>query len=207
MTGKRRKAGSPAGSSKTKVSKSRALVLGSLAASESAEVLETLLGRHPDLRREAEQIARDLLADLEPESIAASVAESVLTCDLGDLGARAGRQVYGYVDETDEAWEILEEAMQPFQDDLQRYIDLDMQDKAVLLCSAIVSGLYEIGSGPEDAVLGYAPDFPMATAGETVAFLARESRKKYRRPWLLPRDALSRWPDWREMLDRASRRR
>jgi len=45
MTGKRRKAGSPAGSSKTKVSKSKARVLGSLAASESAEVLETLLGQ------------------------------------------------------------------------------------------------------------------------------------------------------------------
>jgi hypothetical protein len=91
VTGNRRKAGSP----RTTTSKSKGRVLGTLAAAESTEVLETLLGRHPELRREAEQIARDLLADLEPASIAASVADSVLTCDPGDLDARAGRQASG----------------------------------------------------------------------------------------------------------------
>ena len=202
-TGTRRKAGTPKGKS---VARGRH-ALDALAPGESTDVLKALLGRHPELRREAETIARDLLAGTDPESIASSVREAVLSPDLSDLGARAGRNIYGYVHETDAAWEILEEAVQPFLDDLRRLVDLNMQDKAVLFCCAIISGLYMSRHPPDGAVLAYAPHFPMETAGETADILARESRRKHRRVWSLPRGVVSEWPDWREMLLCASRRR
>ena len=39
--------------------------------------------------------------------------------DAGDIGSRCGRTRYGYVELSEAAWKMFEEAMNPFIDDME----------------------------------------------------------------------------------------
>ena len=65
---------------------------------ERGGVLGQLLNRHPDLRDEANVIARDMLDDVSVERISRKVAKLLLNIDIEDLGSRAGKKPWGYVE-------------------------------------------------------------------------------------------------------------
>ena len=85
-------------------------LLPKLNPAESAGVLHSLLERHPELVAEAEQIAQATVTDVDAETVAEDVEETILGLDLDDLEARAGRKSWGYVEPTEAAWELLGEA-------------------------------------------------------------------------------------------------
>ena len=189
----------------------RGKVLARLNPAESAAVLRALLERHPELVGEAEEIARATVTEVDVSAVAEDVAQAVLDLDLEDLGARAGRKISGYVEPTEAAWELLEEAVDPFIDEMKRHIELGFDAAATATCAGIVLGLYRCRGTTTDRVLGWAEDFPEETASYAVATLTRDSRTKHRRAWRLPQPILDAVPEWTAMLDPvckpASRRR
>ncbi|MGF1597284.1 MAG: hypothetical protein ACFCVK_10205 [Acidimicrobiales bacterium] len=99
--------------------------LGSLAPVERGEVLDALLIAHPELNDEAERIARDLLTAVSVEQVASEVEAALRWISLDALAARAGRvRGRGYVHETEAAWELVDEAIEPFRSDLDRQASL-----------------------------------------------------------------------------------
>ena len=172
---------------------------------EAAEVLGSLLDRHPELVGEAEELAAAIVTAIEAEDIADEVAEAVTAPGYEELNARAGRHQWGYTEPSDAAWEIVEEALQPFLDDLKRLIELGFEAAATETCRGIVTGLYRIKDRGDDRVLGWAPDFPPEGAGEAVHTLAAESVARHGRKWTLPEALLVQVPGWNVMLERAAR--
>ena len=140
-------------------------VLEKLDGAEAASVLRLLLERHPELRSEAEAIGADVLSDVSFLPVADEVENAVLQFDYDDLNARAGRHSWGYVEPTEAAWELLEEAVAEFVDDMMRYLDLGLEKQAQELCQGILLGLYRVRHGGGNDVLGWAPDFPREKAG------------------------------------------
>jgi hypothetical protein len=78
---------------------------------EAASVLRKLLDCHRELRSEAEAIASGMLAEISPFSVADEVEDAVLQFDYDDLNGRAGRHSWGYVEPSEAAGELLEEAL------------------------------------------------------------------------------------------------
>src|ERR1035441_712759 len=91
-----------------------------MSASPAASVLKTLLARHSELRPETEAIARDSLTQISLFSVADDVETAVLQYDYDDLNGRAGGHSWGYVELTEAAWELLEEAVEPFVGEMKR---------------------------------------------------------------------------------------
>jgi hypothetical protein len=81
-------------------------VLPRLTSDEGASVQRSLLDRHPELVEEAEEIARARMADVNAGAVADEVEQAVLDLDADELGTRAGRTRWGYVEPTDAAWEL-----------------------------------------------------------------------------------------------------
>ena len=181
-------------------------LLAQLTPAECAEVLRSLLGRHPQLVAEAEDIARAALAEVDAEAVAEDVEQVVLGLDLDDLNSRAGRHSWGYVEPTEAAWELLEEAIDPFIEEMKRHIDLGFEAAATGMCAGIVLGLYRCRGKNSHQVLGWAEDFPAETAGHVVATLAGDSVAKHRRPWRITDTVLLRVPEWVDIISRASER-
>jgi hypothetical protein len=98
---------------------------------------------HPKLRSEAETIAADVLSDGSLLAVADDVESAVLQFDYDDLNARAGGHSWGYVEPSEAAWEMLEEVVEPFVDDMKRYLALGLEEQARELCQGILA----VGNG------------------------------------------------------------
>ena len=180
-------------------------VLARLRREEAAGVLRTLLERHPELVAEAEEIARVAVADVDADAVAADVEQAVLDLDNDDLETRAGRHSWGYVEPTEAAWELLEEALEPFLADMKRHIELGFEAAATATCTGLVLGLYRCRGENADQVLGWAVDFPAETASEAVAMLVQESAARHRHTWRLADAVLDQVPEWAAMIKRTSK--
>jgi hypothetical protein len=195
----RRTRGSPA--SRTHKKK----VLARLTPDESAIVLRALLERHPELAAEAEDLATATVRRVDADAVADDVAQAVLDLGIEDLGTRAGRHSWGYVEPTEAAWELLGEALDPVLDEMKRHIELGFEDAATATCAGIVLGLYRCRGENSDGVLGWAEDFPAETAGHAVETLARRRTTQQRHSWRLPQAVVDQVPEWAQMIRRCSR--
>jgi inosine/xanthosine triphosphate pyrophosphatase family protein len=180
--------------------------MGRLTDGESSLVLRTLLERHQTLRKEAENLATEIVSAPSCEDIASEVADAVTSLDIQELNGRAGATRYGYTEPTEAAWQLLEESMEDFLADMERRAELGLTDAAITMCRGIVAGLYKARSTGSDGPLGWAPDFPAEEAGHAVAELLQaipdQSRGTIRARLVdaFTTDA----PDWADMLTRAA---
>lgn len=165
--------------------------LDALSGAEHARILVELLTSHPELRSEAEDTARRLLDDASVDAIAESVASALEELPPDALAMRSGRiRGRGYVHETEAAWEILNEAVEPFVADLRRRASLGL-DAAANVAAGIVAGLYRCQEPEDGTIVAYAgPD--------SLSELADEVLNEANRLGLVlsPDVAEQLWPDW-----------
>jgi len=144
--------------------KPRKSLLDGLTDAESASVLRHLLHAHPQLREECEALARDLLSRVDQDEVARDVVSAVNAVRLGDLQDRAGRHSRGYTSPTEAARELFQEAIEPTQDALIRYLRLGLDAQALATLRGALAGLYAIRDRKDHEVLSWASDFPSDAA-------------------------------------------
>ena len=157
---------------------SSANLLEKLESAEAAAVLKRLVTAHPELRAEAEAMARSTLSEASFLSVADEVESAILALDYDDLNGRAGRHSWGYVEPGEAAGELLEEALEPFIADMKRRREIGLEEEARELCQGILLGLYRLRDGGGSDIVGWAPDFPAETAGDVLEIWTGEGKKK-----------------------------
>lgn len=142
---------------------------------ERGAVLADLLAERPDLREDVERLAAAHLTTISADMVAGDVEWQLESIGLEDLAGRAGRQPgRGYVHESEAAYELVQEALRPFVDDMLRRARLGMTEAAAELALGIIAGLYGCREAPDGTVLAYAgPDTPWVLADR----VASEGRK------------------------------
>jgi hypothetical protein len=173
-------------------------ILGVLQPAEAQEVLRSLLKAHPKLRGEAEDLAKSMISGVSSEAIAEEVEGELEALDLEDLSSRAGKHPWGYVDPTDAAWELLQEAIDPIIDEMERQRDLGLGREALETCKGLLLGLYRVRNKKNDSCLGWAPDFPAQSAGEV---LRKWSERGGKSRAAFPRSFVDQHvPEWRTLF-------
>jgi hypothetical protein len=128
---------------------------------------------------------------------------------LDELGSRAGKHSWGYTEPGEAAWELLEERVSPFIDDLKRQFELGLEVEALEMCKGIVLGLYRVRNEQGGDVLQWAPDFPAETAAQAVATWRdggdkKTAEKGRRERRIFPPDFVNEFvPEWKALIDRA----
>ncbi len=170
--------------------------LETLSAAEKATVLDELLAARPDLRETAEAYAVQVMTDADRSAVADDVEGALQGLDIEELSTRAGhRPGRGYVHPAEAADEILDEALQPFLDDLRRRADLGIESAAVELAAGILLGLYNCRHGNSETLLEYSPDYAAERASGVVSDCARLGIE-------LPAvELLDSMPEWSALLD------
>lgn len=152
-------------------------VLAATTSQEKATVLEQLLAAHPELVEEAEGLAGAVLMSATADVIADDVADRLGSLGFEDLAARAGRiPGRGYVDEAEAAWELLEEAIEPFLADLRRRAALGFIDASASIATGTIAGLRRLQDAPDGQLIAFAGDDTIDTLTETVLDLADNLR-------------------------------
>ncbi len=192
-----------------KRSRKKASVLDRLRPQEAQTVLRRLLAAHRELRSEVQQIAKSLLSEVEFEWVADEVEEALRDLGLDELGNRAGEHSWGYTSPTDAAWELLEECVSPFIEDMKRQSELGLDAEALEICKGVVLGLYRVRNEQGGDVFQWAPDFPAETAAQAVATWREGGDKKTagvgrRGQRVVPPDFVLEFvPGWEDLIDRA----
>ena len=105
----------------------------------------------------------------DQDAVALDVESALCGLDIEDLNGRAGyHRGVGYVDPSEAADEILDEALQPFLDDLQRRARLGLRPAVVELAVGILRGLYRCREGASESLLEYSPDFAVERASDVL---------------------------------------
>lgn len=191
-----------------KRSRKKASVLDRLRPEEAQAVLWRLLAAHRELRSEARQIAKSLLSEVAFEWVADEVEETARDLGLDELGGRAGKHSWGYTEPGEAAWELLEERVSPFIEDMKRQSELGLDAGALEMCKGVVLGLYRVRNEQGDDVLQWAPDFPAETAAHAVAAWRGGDKKTaargHRKQRVFPPDFVKEFvPEWEDLIDRA----
>jgi hypothetical protein len=141
---------------------------------ELAGVLGELLRARPELRTEAERIAREQLAGADLEGVAEQVERELRSLSSDELNGRAGRQRRGYVEPTEAAWELLGETVAAHDREVERLIELGMIAAGLDTALGVIAGLYRCrGCDDGDLLLSWAPDFLLEHADSVVGHLAK----------------------------------
>jgi|GEM_PF-219430 len=202
-----------AGEGRRQTAQESRAIIERLKPEEASVVLHNLLSAHPELIGEAIRMARTLLSQEAYEDIAVEVEGEVRELGYEELNERAGRHEWGYTEPSEAAWEILEETLEPFLDDLTRHLELGLADEAREICQGIVLGCYRLSEQEGGDVLSWAPDFPAEAAGNALEIWYGESGgpencksvPQERPP--LSADFLSQIPNWIPMLERTSQKK
>ncbi len=170
-------------------------VLDTLSEAEKAAVLDELLAARPDLREPAEAYAVQVMTGPDRSVVAYDVEGALQGLDIDELNTRAGyRPGRGYVHPAEAADEILDEALQPFLDDLERRVGLGMRSAAVELAAGVLLGLYNCRHGNSETLLEYSADYAAERASGVVSDCARLGIE-------LPTiELLDLMPEWSAML-------
>lgn len=154
----------------------RRSALEALNEAERAAVLRRLLEAHPELHGEAETLASEHLVQVSSEEVAEELSWALESIPFQEMDARSGRQPgRGYVHPSEAAWELIEEAVEPFVADMQRCAELGMTEAAADVALGILAGLYECRDAEDGTVLGWAP--AADATHELAAWVAQEARK------------------------------
>lgn len=142
--------------------------LDTLSAAEKGALLDQLLAARPELRAQAEAHAWERMSAEDRDAVAEDVVSALRGLDIEELNGRTGYQPgRGYIDAGEAADEILDEALQPFLDDLVRRGELGVP-AAVDLAVGILHGLYRCRDGLGESLLECAPDYAAERAVEVV---------------------------------------
>ena len=123
-------------------------ILKALRGDHALAILRRLADRNPELAKVIESMAKDLLGAVDPGDVAAEVLAELECLSVEDVWDRAGPRSDGYSDPGEVAAEMIDKALEPCADEIERLIGLGMQVQADRLFSGILCGLYNFGTAP-----------------------------------------------------------
>lgn len=142
----------------------RSSYIDSLSTREKVLLLEQLL-QDPVIKEKAEAIVEEMLRRVEDdETVEAELAEAVrFGLDLLDVQAdvwdMVGLRSDDYVEPHEFAWEVFNDALQPFIDELERWQELNRPKQATIYCRGLLTGIQQFLNG-DNEILDWIVDAP-----------------------------------------------
>ena len=115
--------------------------LSTLTDNQAHLVLIHLLRDKPALIPKAVEIAREQTSGIDEDEIADEVCSALSVLDVRQLWDESGGTRDGYVDPNEHSYEMMEEIIEPYIEEMERYIDREMPEEALGYCRGIIKGV------------------------------------------------------------------
>ncbi|HTV98250.1 MAG TPA: hypothetical protein VMA54_21020 [Steroidobacteraceae bacterium] len=186
--------------------RSKRTVLESITGDDALAILKSLAARNRSLAREIEELAKARFSPAEMDVIAANVVMELESLDVEEVWDRSGSNRDEYVEPSEAAWEMFEEALQPFRDEVARFQRLSMFREADLACRGILKGIYDFNAESSSKLKEWAVDAP----GEYFGTVLDDWQRLSRQPPAV--DSMTEFlktkcPEWAERAAKSLRRR
>jgi hypothetical protein len=140
-------------------------VIGKLTSEQALEIVERLCRKGGEIREAVVAEAMNLLAEFSLDGTADEVFNALDSIDVQDCWDRAGGSRDGYTSPDEAALDIVEEELQPFFDQVERYHELKMPEQEAAYCMAVLLGIYHFEHESKSDFRTLAEDIPAECAG------------------------------------------
>ncbi len=134
-------------------------VIDSIQPNEAMQILHRL-AEDPTTRNRIEDLAIECLSSVDVEDVADRVYEELDMIDVHDLWESSGATRHGYVEVTDRAGEMFDEALEPMRDEMERYRGLSMRREETVVLMGMLKGLYDYEAESTSEFKDWATDAP-----------------------------------------------
>ena len=143
--------------SKTTINKQ---VLDKVGTEHANEILQRLADEDATISKRIQELALEYLTDVDPDGISEDIFYDLNILDVEDVWNNSGSTRYGYVDPYELAFEMFEEVLEPYIDDLRKCQELSMDEKAKLHCMGILKGIDQFEQEATTEFKDWAVDAP-----------------------------------------------
>jgi hypothetical protein len=140
-------------------------VTGKITSEQALLIIERLCRKGGDVRDTIIAEAMSLLSEFSLDHVADEVFDALDLIDIQDCWDQAGSHRDGYTSPEEAAADIIEEELQPFFDQVERYHDLGMIAEEATYCRAAVLGIYRFQQESQAEIKALAMDLPADYAG------------------------------------------
>ncbi len=149
-------------------------ILDKIQPTEALVILRKLAESNAVIKKRIEEVAEDHIKNVDIDEICDDVFSTLDFIDVHELWDRSGASPGGYTSPEDMAYEMIEEALNPFEETVSRLFDLGMVQEAKLSCMGVLKGLYKYEHESKSEFKDWAADVP----GEYYDQLLEEWRKQ-----------------------------
>ena len=140
---------------------------------EASQALKILLEDDPLLAKKIYEAAMKVTANVDADAVMNHVFWALDMLEMDDLNRRSGRTRYGYVEPCDAAWELFEEALEPFINEMKKSQQRAMPHAAKAQCIGIIKGLWKYEEESSSDIKDWMVDAP----GEYIETVVEEWEK------------------------------
>ncbi len=135
-------------------------VFDAISSDDAFAILRRLAREDQEIAKRIEQIAIEYLESADIEDVAFEVYFALDHIEVEEVWDRSGSTREEYVDPTEMAWQIFEEALEPFREELRKYQRLLMYAEAKKHCLGILEGIYKFEKESTSEYKDWAVDAP-----------------------------------------------
>jgi hypothetical protein len=140
-------------------------VISKLTAEQALKILERL-GRKGGIIREAVLTeAMNVLTEIDLDVTADEVYAVLDSIDVQDCWDRSGGSRDGYTSPDEAASEIIEEELQPFFDQVERYHEMGLREQEATYCKGVIFGIYRYERESKSEFREWSVDIPAECGG------------------------------------------
>jgi hypothetical protein len=140
-------------------------VIGKLTAEQALEIVERLARKGGDIREAIVAEAMKVLTQFSLDDVVEKVFDALDLIDVQDCWDKSGGSRNGYTSPDEAALDIIEEELQPFFDQVERYHELGMIEREATYCMAVILGVYRFEHESKSEFKKLAEDIPAECAG------------------------------------------
>lgn len=135
-------------------------IIDQISESDALVILRCLIRENPKLTQKIEQIAKKHLSAVHIGDVAENLYFDLNRLEVEELWDRSGKTRYGYVDPGEAADAMFEEVLEPYVDELRKYLKLSMHKEAKTYCKGLLLGIRKFETESNTEFKSWAVDIP-----------------------------------------------
>jgi len=135
-------------------------LISKISPEEAKTVLVKLYESNPSFRDAIVSEIENLLDNIDIEDIAYDVYYDLDGIDVEELWDRSGSSREGYNSTVDMAFFMVEEAIEPYSDQIEKLQELKKHDQAKSFCMGVLKGIYKYDKESKSEFKDWASDVP-----------------------------------------------
>ncbi len=153
-------------------------VISKLTAEQALKIVERLGRKGGKIRAAVVTEAMNVLTEIELDETADEVFVVLDSIDVQNCWDRSGSSRDGYTSPDEAAAEIIEQELQPFFDQVERYHELGMPDQEAAYCMGVILGIYRYERESKSEFREWSVDIPAERAGFLLDKWQERNREK-----------------------------